>query len=50
VALPIEWDELQPKAARVPSFGVLEVPRLIRRRKRNPWQGFEAARRSLLGR
>ncbi len=35
--------------ARAPRFGVLEVPRLIRARKRDPWEGFEAARRSLVG-
>ena len=48
VALPIEWDELQPNAAQAPRFGLLEVPKLIRARKRDPWQGFEAARRSLV--
>jgi bifunctional non-homologous end joining protein LigD len=48
VALPIEWDELQPDAAQAPRFGLLEVPKLIRARKRDPWQGFEAARRSLV--
>ncbi len=48
VALPIEWDELEPKAKHVPSFGVRDVPRLIRHRKRDPWEGFDAARRSLL--
>jgi bifunctional non-homologous end joining protein LigD len=48
VALPIEWDELDADAPRAPRFGVLEVPRLIRARKRDPWEGFEAARRSLL--
>jgi bifunctional non-homologous end joining protein LigD len=49
VALPIEWDELDADAAQPPRFGVLEVPRLIRARKRDPWRGFEAARRSLVG-
>jgi bifunctional non-homologous end joining protein LigD len=49
VALPIEWNELQPDAASAPRFGVLEVPRLIRARKRDPWEGFEAARRTLVG-
>jgi bifunctional non-homologous end joining protein LigD len=48
VALPIEWDELAPDASEAPRFGVLEVPKLIRRRKRDPWEGFDAARRSLL--
>jgi bifunctional non-homologous end joining protein LigD len=48
VALPIEWDELAPDAAEAPRFGVLDVPKLIRRRKRDPWEGFDAARRSLL--
>jgi len=48
VALPIEWDELEPDAKQAPRFGVLEVPKLIRARKRDPWQGFEEARRSLV--
>jgi bifunctional non-homologous end joining protein LigD len=48
IALPIEWDELEPDAAQAPRFTLLEVPKLIRARKRDPWQGFEAARRSLL--
>ena len=48
VALPIEWDELQPKARTAPRFGMLEVPKLIRRRKRDPWESFESARRSLV--
>jgi bifunctional non-homologous end joining protein LigD len=48
IALPIEWDELQPDAAEAPRFGLLEVPRLIRRRKRDPWAELDAARRSLL--
>ena len=34
--------------AHAPRFGLLEVPKLIRARKRDPWQGFEAARRSLV--
>ena len=48
VALPIEWDELAPEAARAPRFGLLEVPGLIAKRKRDPWEGFETARRSLV--
>ena len=48
VALPIEWGELEPDAPQAPRFGVLEVPKLIRARKRDPWQGFEEARRSLV--
>jgi bifunctional non-homologous end joining protein LigD len=48
VALPIEWDEIAPDANQAPRFGLLEVPRWIRQRKRDPWEGFEAARRSLL--
>jgi bifunctional non-homologous end joining protein LigD len=48
VALPIEWDELMPDAPQAPRFGLLEVPKLIRARRRDPWEGFEAARRPLL--
>jgi hypothetical protein len=47
--LPIEWDELDSSAAAAPRFGVLEVPKLLRARKRDAWDGFEAARRSLVG-
>ncbi len=48
VALPIEWDELRPDGSQAPRFGLLEVPKLVRARKRDPWEGFEAARRPLL--
>jgi bifunctional non-homologous end joining protein LigD len=48
VALPIEWDELDADAAQAPRFGVREVPKLIAKRKRDPWAGFEDARRSLV--
>jgi bifunctional non-homologous end joining protein LigD len=48
VALPVEWDELDGDAAEAPRFGLLEVPKLVAKRKRDPWQGFEAARRSLV--
>ena len=48
VALPIEWDELDADAPEAPRFGLLEVPKLIAKRKRDPWQGFEEARRSLV--
>lgn len=47
VALPIEWDELEPKARRAPRFGVRDVPKLVRGRSRDPWRGFDAARRTL---
>jgi DNA primase len=47
VALPIEWDELDPKARRVPRVGVREVPGIVRQRARDPWRGFDAARRAL---
>jgi bifunctional non-homologous end joining protein LigD len=48
VALPIEWDELEPDSDRAPRFGLREVPKLIRTRRRDPWEGFEAARRALV--
>src|SRR5688572_11741025 len=48
VALPVEWDELDAGAAEAPRFGLREVPKLIRARKRDPWAGFEDARRSLV--
>ncbi|HEX7236772.1 MAG TPA: DNA ligase D [Gammaproteobacteria bacterium] len=48
VALPIEWDELRADAADAPRFGLLEVPKLLAKRKRDPWQEFEAARRPLV--
>jgi bifunctional non-homologous end joining protein LigD len=49
VALPVEWDELDTKATQAPKFGLRDVPKLVRARKRDPWEGFDAARRSLLG-
>jgi bifunctional non-homologous end joining protein LigD len=48
VALPIEWTELHPEAPHAPRYGLLEVPTLVRTRKRDPWQDFEAARRPLV--
>ena len=48
VALPVEWDEVDASAAEAPRFSLLEVPKLIRARKRDPWAGFEDARRSLV--
>ena len=48
IALPIEWDELKPESQSAPRFGLREVPKLIRARKRDPWEGFEAARRPLV--
>ncbi len=48
IALPIEWDDLRPHAPSAPRFGLREVPQLIRARKRDPWEGFEAARRPLV--
>jgi bifunctional non-homologous end joining protein LigD len=47
IALPIEWSELEPDSEQAPRFGLREVPKLIRARKRDPWEGFEAARRPL---
>ena len=49
VALPIEWDEIAPDASQAPRFDLLDVPNWIAKRKRDPWEGLEAARRSLLG-
>jgi bifunctional non-homologous end joining protein LigD len=49
IALPIEWDELAPDAAQPPKFGLLDVPKLLRKRKRDPWAELDAARRSLVG-
>jgi bifunctional non-homologous end joining protein LigD len=48
VALPIEWQDLQQNQAKQPRFGILEVPTLLRRRARDPWQEFETARSSLV--
>ncbi len=47
VALPIEWEELDRGAKAAPRHGLLDVPSLVRRRARDPWAGFEDARRSL---
>jgi bifunctional non-homologous end joining protein LigD len=48
VALPIEWEELDRDAATAPRYSLLDVPELVRRRERDPWEDFEAARRSLV--
>jgi bifunctional non-homologous end joining protein LigD len=48
VALPVEWDELDAGAAEAPRFELIEVPKLIAKRKRDPWAGFDDARRSLV--
>jgi bifunctional non-homologous end joining protein LigD len=48
IALPVEWDELEPDAPQAPRFRLLDVPRILRKRKRDPWEGFEAARRPLI--
>jgi bifunctional non-homologous end joining protein LigD len=47
VALPIDWDELDRDAQAPPRFGIRDVPALIARRKRDPWDGFDAARAKL---
>jgi bifunctional non-homologous end joining protein LigD len=48
VALPIEWEELDGRAKSAPRYSLLDVPSLVRRRKRDPWADFESARRSLV--
>ena len=48
VALPIKWEELDSKAETAPRYGLLDVPSLVRRRERDPWEDFEEARRSLV--
>jgi bifunctional non-homologous end joining protein LigD len=48
VALPIEWQELDRAAETAPRYGLLDVPSLVRRRERDPWEDFEEARRSLV--
>ena len=48
VALPIEWDELDRDADAAPRYGLLDVPAVVRRRKRDPWADVETARRSLV--
>lgn len=46
VAMPIAWKELAPKLD--PSaFTVRTVPRLLARRRRDPWEGFFDLRQSL---
>ena len=49
MALPIEWDELVARRDASAAFRACSTCRgLIRGRKRDPWEGFEAARRSLV--
>lgn len=47
VALPIEWEQLDPPATAPPRFSVLDVPELLARRVRDPWIEFEDTRGSL---
>jgi bifunctional non-homologous end joining protein LigD len=47
VALPIEWDELAPDADEPPRYGLLAVPGLIARRRRDPWGDMDAVRATL---
>ena len=47
VALPIEWDELDAGATEGPRFRLLEVPKVLAKRKDDPRQGFHDARRTL---
>lgn len=47
VALPIEWDALETTAGERPAYGVRDVRMLVRRRRHDPWEGFDEARRSL---
>jgi bifunctional non-homologous end joining protein LigD len=49
IALPVEWDEIAPDAAQPPKFGLLDVPKWARKRKRDPWAELDAARRPLVG-
>jgi bifunctional non-homologous end joining protein LigD len=45
VALPIDWDELDPRASGPPSFLLRDVP--ARLELRDPWIGFAGARRAV---
>jgi bifunctional non-homologous end joining protein LigD len=47
VALPIDWSELEGRAAAPPRYGLRDVAALLRRRD-DPWRGFEAARAKLV--
>lgn len=44
VAVPVAWEELTP-ALRPERFNVVTVPERLRSLPRDPWEGFEAARR-----
>lgn len=46
VAVPLAWEELGPKV-RSNSFNVRNLPARLKRRTRDPWEGFEQARRPL---
>ena len=46
VAMPIEWDDLDADV-RFGHFNVRNVPALLRRRRRDPWEGLARGRRKL---
>ena len=44
----LECEELDRDAKAAPRHGLPDVPSLVRRRERDPWAGFDEARRSLV--
>jgi hypothetical protein len=45
VSFPISWEDLE--STRPDRFTVTNAPQILRRRRRDPWHGFESARRTL---
>jgi bifunctional non-homologous end joining protein LigD len=48
IAMPIDWEALDPNAREPLRFYLRDVPDFLRRRSSDPWAGFESARRSLV--
>jgi len=48
IALPIEWEQLDRDSETAPRYGLLDVPSLVGRRERDPWEDFDATRRPLV--
>ncbi|MHC9083537.1 DNA ligase D [Luteimonas sp. RIT-PG2_3] len=46
VAMPLAWRDL-PKLARADAFTIQDVPGLLRRRRKDPWDGIDQVRQTL---
>ncbi len=45
VAVPLSWDEVEPRARKPPRYSVEDVPRRLE--DADPWPGFDDVRQSI---